>query len=890
MSFTPRAVAVILLAMSVPAQADTPEFAPGEVTVDGHGYRYRLLLPPAATPAPHPLVVYLHGAGERGSDNERQLHWLPRTLAEAPNRARFPCFVLAVQCPDGEQWVDVPWAESESTPLPERPSRAMAAVLVALAEVMAARPVDPARVYLTGLSMGGYGTFDLAARQPARFAAALAVCGGGDERQAAALAGLPFSIWHGDQDRAVPVVRSRTMAAALRAADGDVHYTELPGVGHDSWKQAYGEGGALGWLFAQRRPAAAAAPIVPWPAELLRGTGEGCRLAAPVLVGAGDGTAAHAAVLAGEVAALTGIEARVAVGEATATIGLALDAALPAGGYELAIGDRVVVRGADLAGLAAGTAALLQALTRDGSGWRAPALHAKNEPAYPFAAVLVDCARHFQSPASLRAVIDLCRLCGVPLLVLHLTDHEGFRFPSRAFPEVVAERHYTASELRDLVAYADARGVTLVPELDVPGHSRALVRGRPDLFALADRQRNEGVVNLGRMATREALAVLIGEMCDVFASSPWFHLGGDEVDLTAVADDPDCRALMAREGLGDAHELYRHFLVAMHEVVKARGRRTLLWEGFARGGQVQIPKDVTVIAWESAYYRPDHLLADGYTVVNASWQPLYVVGGGRLPPHAAPRRWSPAHLYRWQPRRWEHFAPQYPSFPGIEAGPGDAVLGAMMCVWEQEDGTAAPHLRARLPAFAERVWRPDAGRGYGDFQGRAARLDAVYAALQPALADGDEWAALQRSGPARVRYRLYQAPAAGWDAVPDFARLTPYAGGALPLFRGGPRSGPLGLVLEATLPVAVGGAHAFKLESCDGPGRLLVGGRLVCDHAARGRWEGTEGVVELAAGDVELRVEAAQGFFHTLCRVWWKPPGADAFRLVDPSLREIAGR
>ncbi|MFM7076434.1 MAG: dienelactone hydrolase family protein [Planctomycetaceae bacterium] len=113
--------------------------------------------------------------------------------------------------------------------------------------------MDTDRIYLTGLSMGGYGAWDMAARMPDRFAALLPVCGGGDEATAAKLVGLPVWCFHGDADTAVPVGRSRAMIEALRAVGGDPRYSELAGVGHDAWTPAYRDRAVLEWLFEQRR-------------------------------------------------------------------------------------------------------------------------------------------------------------------------------------------------------------------------------------------------------------------------------------------------------------------------------------------------------------------------------------------------------------------------------------------------------------------------------------------------------------------------------------------------------------------------------------------------------------------------------------------------------------
>jgi dienelactone hydrolase len=218
-------------------------------------YRYRLLEPDFVEPGKeYPLVVFLHGAGERGSDNERQLTYLPRWLAARAMRDAYPAYVLAPQCADDQRWWEVDWAAKESTPAGPEPSLMMRGAIRALEATVANHAVDRRRIYLTGLSMGGYGTWDLAARHPDWFAAAAPICGGGDERQAKRLASLPIWSFHGDADGVVPVTRTRAMVQAIRAAGGEPRSTELVGVGHDAWTPAYDKkSGLLAWLFAQKR-------------------------------------------------------------------------------------------------------------------------------------------------------------------------------------------------------------------------------------------------------------------------------------------------------------------------------------------------------------------------------------------------------------------------------------------------------------------------------------------------------------------------------------------------------------------------------------------------------------------------------------------------------------
>ncbi len=219
----------------------------------GGTYPYRLMEPAGGQSGQlFPLVVYLHGAGERGSDNEAQLRYLPSWLATEDHRAKYPCHLLAPQCRANTYWVETPRALDRCAPRVE-PGPMMQAVLAAIDDVLASFPIDKHRLYLTGLSMGGYGSWDLGTRAAERWAAVAPICGGGDELYADRLVNVPVWAWHGNADDVVPVSRSRVMIDAVRAAGGAPRYTELAGVGHDSWTPAYTSGELLDWMFAQRK-------------------------------------------------------------------------------------------------------------------------------------------------------------------------------------------------------------------------------------------------------------------------------------------------------------------------------------------------------------------------------------------------------------------------------------------------------------------------------------------------------------------------------------------------------------------------------------------------------------------------------------------------------------
>ena len=215
---------------------------------------YRLLRPAVVEEGQrYPLVVFLHGAGERGDDNLAQLKYFPTWMADAEAREAYPCYLLAPQCRREKKWADYTREPREGEPLGFPLTADLAAVVTVMDQLLADEPIDQDRVYLTGLSMGGFGSWDLAARMPKRFAAMMPICGGGDPRLAEKYLGLPIWCFHGGADGVVKPERSRVMVEAILAAGGGLTYTEYQGVGHDSWTPAYQDPATLVWLFGQVR-------------------------------------------------------------------------------------------------------------------------------------------------------------------------------------------------------------------------------------------------------------------------------------------------------------------------------------------------------------------------------------------------------------------------------------------------------------------------------------------------------------------------------------------------------------------------------------------------------------------------------------------------------------
>ena len=214
---------------------------------------YRLLRPkPFDAQQKYPLVIFLHGAGERGDDNEKQLVHGMNDFASDRVMAKYPAFVIAPQCPEGQAWGGISRLAKSATPEGQL-TPALDATLKAVETLRKEFPIDDKRIYITGLSMGGYGTWDALAKRTELFAAAAPICGGGNAASAGTMKDVPIWAFHGADDKTVLVERSREMIEALKAAGAKPKYTEYPGVGHNSWAQTYSNPDLYEWLFAQRK-------------------------------------------------------------------------------------------------------------------------------------------------------------------------------------------------------------------------------------------------------------------------------------------------------------------------------------------------------------------------------------------------------------------------------------------------------------------------------------------------------------------------------------------------------------------------------------------------------------------------------------------------------------
>jgi predicted peptidase len=253
---------VVLLGVSFHLTAQDRSLYKKEVFVlNNDTLPYRILLPVNYDASKkYPLILVLHGAGERGNDNEAQLVHGSYLFLKDSIRERFPAIVVFPQCPVNSFWSNVKFNFDTATHsrslqfLAEgEPSIAMKLAQELLFKIIKEYPVNKKQVYVGGLSMGGMGTFEIVRRNPALFAAAFPICGGGAAATAPAIKKVKWWVFHGAADAVVPASLSQEMVDALKAAGADVKFSLYPGVDHNSWDNAFAEPDLLPWLFAQHK-------------------------------------------------------------------------------------------------------------------------------------------------------------------------------------------------------------------------------------------------------------------------------------------------------------------------------------------------------------------------------------------------------------------------------------------------------------------------------------------------------------------------------------------------------------------------------------------------------------------------------------------------------------
>ena len=241
------------------AHAKNELFLKKEFIYKGDTLLYRVMYPENSDnqkTASLPLVVFLHGSGERGNDNEKQLKHGGALFIDSLNRVEYPAIVIFPQCPEDQSWVTLEDTEKSKFNLidTQNPTKPLELVKRLVDYYIKNEAVDPKRIYIAGLSLGGMGTYDLICRYPKMFAAAIPICGAVNVARLKKVRKMPIRIYHGSIDNSVSPEYSRNAYMELKAKGSQkVEYIEFPGVEHNSWDSAFAQPDFLKWLFSQTK-------------------------------------------------------------------------------------------------------------------------------------------------------------------------------------------------------------------------------------------------------------------------------------------------------------------------------------------------------------------------------------------------------------------------------------------------------------------------------------------------------------------------------------------------------------------------------------------------------------------------------------------------------------
>ena len=344
-------------------------------------------------------------------------------------------------------------------------------------------------------------------------------------------------------------------------------------------------------------------------------------------------------------------------------------------------------------------------------------LHIEDRPRFAWRGLLLDVARHFFPIASLKLVIDGLAAVKMNVLHLHLSDDQGFRFPSTAFPNLASDDHYIADELRELVSYAAHRGVRIVPELDMPGHVTSWLVAHPEWGTQQPAAtRRFGVhkacLNPLDESVYQAIDVLLGEVAEIFPDE-YLHLGGDEVNPSWWQSDPAIASYLEQEQL-DTHDLQNQFLIRVCAMVAKLGKKAVGWDEVLHR---QMP-DCVVQNWRGATSRDRALALSRPVLVSGPYYldlhyPADVHYG--FDPEAAQTQWLAQEDALQHDPRLSHVAEgmawtKHWRKDRVEYEGEVRVLGGEACLWAElvNPDVLATRLWSRLPAVAERLWSPAA--------------------------------------------------------------------------------------------------------------------------------------------------------------------------------------
>jgi hexosaminidase len=382
--------------------------------------------------------------------------------------------------------------------------------------------------------------------------------------------------------------------------------------------------------------------------------------------------------------------------------------------YVLEVSERqAFVNAATVVGALRGLETFLQLVTADASGYFVPEARVGDKPRFPWRGLLIDVGRHFQPVAAIKRNLDAMAAVKLNVLHWHLTEDQGFRVESKIFPKLHQMGsngdYYTQEEVREVVEYARARGIRVVPEFDVPGHSTSWFAGHPELASAPGpytAERRFGVFDAAMDPTREEtykfLDRFFGEMAALFPDA-YLHIGGDEVTGKHWRLNPQIQSFMAAEGLKDKQALQAYFNRRVSKILQKHGKKMVGWDEILHP---DLPGDIVVQSWRGA-----ESLAEG-----ARRGYNGILSNGYYLDHLLP-----AEKY--------YLNDPLPAGHNLSPEESARVLGGEACMWAEYVGQENLDSRIwpRMAAVAERFWSP---REVSDVADMYRRLDAVSLQLE----------------------------------------------------------------------------------------------------------------------------------------------------------------
>lgn len=417
---------------------------------------------------------------------------------------------------------------------------------------------------------------------------------------------------------------------------------------------------------------------------------------------------------------------------------------LDEGEYHLTVsGTGIRLESSSHCGFVHASATLLQLIRFDnqGTGLSVPYIKIHDTPRFKYRGMMLDCARHFHSVEMIKRLINQMAHYKFNTFHWHLTDDEGWRVEIKAFPpltEIGAYRgtgtelepqysqlsqryggYYSQEQIKEIIAYADDRGIRIIPEIDIPGHCRAAIKSLPDLLCDAnDRSQyrsiqhyNDNVLSPALPGTYQFLDSVLEEVAALFPS-PWIHIGADEVPDGVWIDSPACQDLMAREGYQNPKELQGHLLRYAEQKLRSLGKRMVGWEEAQHGNKVS--KDTVIYSWLSEEAALN-CAKQGFDVILQPGQSTYLDMTQDYSPEEPGVDWAAVipleNAYRYEPLA------HVPDSDPIRK----RILGIQCALWSEivtHQSRLDYMIFPRLTALAEACWTDRSGRDWHDYLSR----------------------------------------------------------------------------------------------------------------------------------------------------------------------------